>query len=120
MEPSDNSLGSYILRCSFHKGQPSRIRDLLHHQALALALNALKTLDLGSRSDAFATSSTCGMRHTMVRVMKWSQLECLGVLAVTLCFINHGSTVHHAACRGLVTALGAATKQNMTVLCCIG
>eukprot|EP00877_Chromochloris_zofingiensis_P014054 jgi/Chrzof1/8902/Cz03g28160.t1 len=30
-------LVSYILRCSCHKGQPSRIRDLLHH-AIVVAL----------------------------------------------------------------------------------
>eukprot|EP00877_Chromochloris_zofingiensis_P010469 jgi/Chrzof1/5676/Cz16g11100.t1 len=30
-------LVSYISRCSCHKGQPSRIRDLLHH-AIVVAL----------------------------------------------------------------------------------
>eukprot|EP00877_Chromochloris_zofingiensis_P009039 jgi/Chrzof1/4389/Cz14g11100.t1 len=30
-------LVSYILRCSCHEGQPSRIRDLLHH-AVVVAL----------------------------------------------------------------------------------
>eukprot|EP00877_Chromochloris_zofingiensis_P010967 jgi/Chrzof1/6123/Cz17g10180.t1 len=36
-----NWLVSYILRCSCHEGQPSRIRDLLHH-AVVVALYPIK------------------------------------------------------------------------------
>eukprot|EP00877_Chromochloris_zofingiensis_P011369 jgi/Chrzof1/6486/Cz18g13040.t1 len=35
--PQSYTLVSYILRCSCHEGQPSRIRDLLHH-AVVVAL----------------------------------------------------------------------------------
>eukprot|EP00877_Chromochloris_zofingiensis_P009833 jgi/Chrzof1/5102/Cz15g11150.t1 len=37
----ESDLVSYIFRCSCHEGQPSRIRDLLHH-AIVVALHPIQ------------------------------------------------------------------------------